>query len=180
MAIAAILVFIGMMCVGIYLIAIYALPILAGLAAYSLLKQIDASAPMIAVASIASGLAALVAARAGASARNDAIRLATLVLIAAPAGYAGYSATLQLAHVFGVSEAWWSLLSVIAALAVAVFAIDMVGKPALPAQRAPDSARPQPAMLPAPGDNLRASSAESEPTLAPSRSYARRVAAKRG
>lgn len=129
MAIIAILIFIAMLCAGIYLIAIYALPIFAGLAAYSLLQQIDASAPTIAVVSIASGLAALATARAGASAHNVAIRLATLALIAAPAGYAGYSATLQLARIFGVPEGWWSVLSVIAAVVVAILAIDRVGHP---------------------------------------------------
>lgn len=129
MAIVAILFFVAMMCAGIYLIAIYALPILVGLGVYSLIKQIDASAPTIAVVSIASGFAALATARAGASARNGIVRLATLALIAVPAGYAGYSVTQQLARLFGVPEEWWTLLSTITALTVAILAIDRIGRP---------------------------------------------------
>lgn len=180
MAVIAILVFIGLLCAGVYLIAIYALPILAGLAAYSLLKQIDASAPTIAIISIVSALAALAAARAGAVARSDIVRLATLALIAAPASYASYSATRQLARVFNVPEEWWILLSAIAALAVGVFAIDLVGRPTPPAQRTPHSAPREPAVLPATGDRRRASSGQRGPTTAHNRSHARRLPAKRG
>lgn len=130
MSIIAILVLIAMMGAGIYLTAIYALPILAGLAVFALLQQIDASVPTTAIVSIAAGLSAFAGARAGACARNVAIRLVTLVLIAAPASYAGYAATLQLARVLGVAEEWWTTLSVIAALTIAVLAIDRVGRPA--------------------------------------------------
>lgn len=130
MSIIAILVPIAMAGAGIYLTAIYALPILAGLAAYALLQQIHASAPTVVLVSIAAGLAAFAGARAGACARNVAIRLVTLVLIAAPAGYGGYTVTRQLARVFGVAEEWWTTLSFIAALTITVIAIDMVGLPA--------------------------------------------------
>lgn len=126
MSIIAILVFIVMMCAAIYLTAIYALPILAGLAACSLLKQIGASATTIAIVSTGAALAAFAAARASASARSDAIRLVASAIIATSAGYAGYSATTQLARLFGVPEQRWAALSVVAAFVVAALSIDRI------------------------------------------------------
>lgn len=128
MSIIAILVLIAMMCAAIYLTAIYALPILAALATYALLSRFDVSALTIVVTAILVGFAVLGAAQVGASSRNSIVRFTMLIVIAAPAAYAGYSATLQLARGFGAPSACSILLSFIGALTVAARALEVVGK----------------------------------------------------
>ena len=128
LAIAATIMLVGMLCVVVYVAAIYALPILVALAVYALGQSLGMTVPVAVIASAAFAMLALAIVRAGMASSSLAIRIAVRAVITAPAAYAGYAVTTQLLQLLNASQDWRVLIACAAALVVANFSIKFVGR----------------------------------------------------
>ena len=126
--ILGLVVLIAVLCIGIYSLAVYALPLLGGLAIYSAAQQLGLPPLGTAAASVVGGALTLAAARVGVAMPHRPVRLATLALIALPAAYAGFVATSQLAAVAGFSAEVKLALAAIAGVVVGGLGVERLGQ----------------------------------------------------
>jgi len=111
---------IGFLCWLLFTLAVYALPIFAGLTAGLAAYHSGAGVVgAIIVAIFAGGATFAVAQVAFARARRPLVRAAIGLLYSAPAAIAGYEATLGLARITIPSEGWRQTIAVVGALLVA-------------------------------------------------------------
>ena len=110
---------VGFFCWLLFILAVYALPFVAGLTAGLAAYHSGAGIPgAIIVAIIAGGVTLTIGQIAFATIRSPLIRGAIGLLYAVPAAIAGYSATLGLGQVCIPSEVWRVTFAVIGAIAV--------------------------------------------------------------
>ena len=119
MAALAILVGIGFFCWLLYGAAIYALPFLVGAAVGLHAEEAGAGALGGIVIGIGTGMLVLIVGRAVfARARGPVLRAAIALVFAAPAAFAGYSATSTLFGLASASEDWRQAFAIIGAMAI--------------------------------------------------------------
>ena len=128
-ALAAVIVFIGLFGMIAFTAAIYAMPILAGLAGFSLLRNIGLPNAAAIPGAAAVALISLVAIGRAANARHPVLRGAALLAIVLPAAYAGFAITMQLAALVGIPGIWRAVVSTAAAVPIGLIARDSVGRP---------------------------------------------------
>lgn len=128
-ALAAVIVLIGLFGIIALTAAIYAMPILAGLAGFSLLRNIGLPIAAAIPGAAAVALVCLVAIGRAANAQRPVLRGAALLAIALPAAYAGFAITMQLAELIGIPETWRLVVSAAAAVPTGLIARNSVGQP---------------------------------------------------
>jgi len=123
--ISIVLAFVGLayLCWLLFALAIYALPLFAGVAA-GLATYHSGSGPIAAiiVGAIASSMTLVAGQIAFTTLRSPLIRAAIALLFAVPAAVAGYHATLGLAHIGISAEGWQQAMAVMGAIVVAATA----------------------------------------------------------